>query len=119
MSELTGQKIDESFGMFPPFYTDCGRYIHIGKNVFNATQKGAKHEECTVCGYKRAAVEIPATGTTIASATAPKKDSTTTSTSAVKNPKTGDNSNIFLWIVLLLIGSVIILCKPLRLMIKS
>ena len=27
-------KIDESFGMFPPFYTDCGRNIHIGKNVF-------------------------------------------------------------------------------------
>ena len=36
MSELTGQKIDESFGMFPPFYTDCGRNIHIGKNVFTA-----------------------------------------------------------------------------------
>lgn len=34
MSELTGQKIDESFGMFPPFYTDCGRNIHMGKNVF-------------------------------------------------------------------------------------
>ena len=34
MSELTGQKIDESFGMFPPFYADCGRNIHIGKNVF-------------------------------------------------------------------------------------
>ena len=34
MSELTGRKIDESFGMFPPFYTDCGRNIHIGKNVF-------------------------------------------------------------------------------------
>ena len=34
MSELTGQKIDESFGMFPPFYTDCGRNIHIGNNVF-------------------------------------------------------------------------------------
>ncbi len=34
MSELTGQKIDESFGIFPPFYTDCGRNIHIGKNVF-------------------------------------------------------------------------------------
>ena len=27
-----------------------------------ATEKGAKHEECTVCGYKKAAVEIPATG---------------------------------------------------------
>ena len=37
MSELTGQKIDESFGMFPPFYTDCGRNIHIGKNVFIST----------------------------------------------------------------------------------
>lgn len=34
MSELTGTEIDESFGMFPPFYTDCGRNIHIGKNVF-------------------------------------------------------------------------------------
>ena len=82
----------------------------------NATQKGAKHEECTVCGYKRAAVEIPATGTTIAPttptttpATTPKKDSTTT-TSAVKNPKTGDNSNIFLWIVLLLISGGTVSC---------
>lgn len=34
MSELTGQDIDSSFGMFPPFSTDCGRNIHIGKNVF-------------------------------------------------------------------------------------
>ena len=29
-----------------------------------ATQKGSKHEECKVCGYKKAAVEIPATGST-------------------------------------------------------
>lgn len=34
MSELTGQEIDNSFGMFPPFYTDCGRNIHLGENVF-------------------------------------------------------------------------------------
>lgn len=33
-SELTGRKIDETFGMFPPFYTDCGKNIKIGKNVF-------------------------------------------------------------------------------------
>lgn len=33
-SELTGRDIDESFAMFPPFYTDCGKNIHIGKNVF-------------------------------------------------------------------------------------
>ena len=29
-----------------------------------ATQKGSKHEECKVCGYKKAAVEILATGST-------------------------------------------------------
>lgn len=34
MTELTGQSVDESFSMFPPFYTDCGKNIHLGKNVF-------------------------------------------------------------------------------------
>ena len=34
MSELTGERIHESFGLFPPFYTDCGKNIHIGKRVF-------------------------------------------------------------------------------------
>ena len=34
MSTLTGKYIDESFAMFPPFYTDCGKNITIGKNVF-------------------------------------------------------------------------------------
>lgn len=33
-SDLTGEKVDDSFGIFPPFYTDCGRNIHVGKNVF-------------------------------------------------------------------------------------
>ena len=33
-SELTGQEIDESFTLFPPFYSECGKNIHIGKNVF-------------------------------------------------------------------------------------
>ena len=33
-SRLTGQEIDASFGLFPPFYTDCGKNIHVGKNVF-------------------------------------------------------------------------------------
>ena len=97
---------------------ECGYKADVAQHSFkwvvdkeaNATQKGAKHEECTVCGYKRVAVEIPATGTTIAPATTPKKDSTTTSTSAVKNPKTGDNINIFLWIVLLLISGGTVSC---------
>ena len=34
MTELTGKKIDDTFRMFPPFYTDFGKNITIGKNVF-------------------------------------------------------------------------------------
>ncbi len=34
MSELTGKTIDDTFKMFPPFYTDFGKNITIGKNVF-------------------------------------------------------------------------------------
>ena len=34
MGILIGQDLDEGFGIFPPFYTDCGRNIHIEKNVF-------------------------------------------------------------------------------------
>lgn len=34
MEKLTGRAIDESFSLFPPFYTDCGKNIKIGKNVF-------------------------------------------------------------------------------------
>ena len=33
-SRLIGRPVDETFGLFPPFYTDCGKNIHIGKNVF-------------------------------------------------------------------------------------
>ena len=34
MEKLIGRPIDPSFHMFPPFYTDCEKNIHIGKNVF-------------------------------------------------------------------------------------
>ena len=34
MSELTGREVHESFGLFPPFYSDCGKNIHFGKRVF-------------------------------------------------------------------------------------
>ncbi|WP_026908791.1 DapH/DapD/GlmU-related protein [Paucisalibacillus globulus] len=33
-SELTGTKVDSTFMCFPPFYTDFGKNITIGKNVF-------------------------------------------------------------------------------------
>lgn len=34
ISRLTGKPIDPSFTLFPPFYTDFGKNISIGKNVF-------------------------------------------------------------------------------------
>ena len=34
MSELTASEIDESFAMFPPFHTDCGKNLKISKRVF-------------------------------------------------------------------------------------
>ena len=33
-SKLTGRPVDKSFALFPPFHTDCGKNIHVGKNVF-------------------------------------------------------------------------------------
>ncbi len=34
MAELTGEEIDDTFRMFPPFYADFGKNIMFGKNVF-------------------------------------------------------------------------------------
>ena len=33
-SKLIGKPVGEGFGLFPPFYTDFGKNITIGKNVF-------------------------------------------------------------------------------------
>lgn len=33
-SELTGRAVDETFGLFPPFSTDCGKNIRVGRGVF-------------------------------------------------------------------------------------
>ena len=86
----------------------CGDKADVAAHSFKwvvdkeatATKKGSKHEECKVCGYQRPAVEIPATGST------PKPTDPTESnpnTGALDDvPQTGDNSNMILWIVLLL-----------------
>ena len=34
MGRLIGKEVDNSFRMFPPFYTDFGKNISIGKDVF-------------------------------------------------------------------------------------
>ena len=33
-SILTGREVDKTFRLFPPFYTDCGKNIVVGENVF-------------------------------------------------------------------------------------
>lgn len=34
MGRLTGKKVDDTFRLFPPFYTDFGKNITFGKDVF-------------------------------------------------------------------------------------
>lgn len=34
MEQLTGREFPEGAYMFPPFYTDCGKNLKLGKNVF-------------------------------------------------------------------------------------
>ena len=34
MHDITGRPVPEGFGLFPPFYTDFGKNIVLGKNVF-------------------------------------------------------------------------------------
>ena len=78
-------------------------------------EKGSKHEECTVCGYKKAAVDIPATGVGISSDDEANKPTNTVSSEIssadqtnkpinTASPKTGNTDNMILWIVLLVIG---------------
>ena len=80
-----------------------------------ATEKGSKHEECTVCGYKKAAVDIPATDFRKSSDDQPNKPINTASyenSSAdqtnkpinTASPKTGNTDYMILWIVLLIAG---------------
>lgn len=66
-------------------------------------RKGSKHEECTVCGYKKAAVAIPAKSSTVKPSDQPDKSGNTASSN------TGDSSNPVLWSALLFIsgGAVI------------
>ena len=77
---------------------ECGEMLNEAAHTFEwvtdkeatAAEAGSKHEECTVCGYAKAAVEIPATG-----------DNT-------QSPQTGDDSNIALWIAVMLAAGAVL-----------
>ena len=68
-----------------------------------ATRKGSKHEGCTVCGYKKAAVAIPAKGSAV------KPSDQTDKSGNTASANTGDSSDPVLWSALLFIsgGAVI------------
>ncbi|HJI83917.1 MAG TPA: hypothetical protein OIM16_01395 [Oscillospiraceae bacterium] len=78
-------------------------------------EKGSKHEECTVCGYKKTAVDIPAIGFGSSSDDEANKPTNTVSseissadqtnnTANTASPKTGNSGNMILWIALLFVS---------------
>ena len=81
-----------------------------------STEAGSRHEECKICGYKKAAVEIPATGTTTDPTKPNKPDDTGKPTGTTKpdgktdstSPQTGDNNNIALWIAVMLSAGAVL-----------
>lgn len=49
-SELIEKSVDDSFCMFPPFYTDCGKSIHIGKNILSTVAVIFRIKEVFISG---------------------------------------------------------------------
>lgn len=81
---------------------ECGEALNKAAHTFEwvvdkeatATEAGSKYEKCTVCGYKKAAVEIPATGT--------------------DSPQTGDSSHLLVWIMLAFVSGGAVLTLTLK-----
>ena len=84
-------------------------FVWVTDKEATAAETGSRHEECTVCGYQKAAVEIPATGT----AEEPSEPSADSDTAAggsqsgnISSPQTGDDCGIALWITVMLISGM-------------
>ena len=102
---------------------ECGNKADITAHTFKqiidkeatTAEKGSKHEECTVCGYKKTAVDIPVTDFRSSSDDEANKPTNTVSSESssadqtnkpinTASPKTGNTDNMILWIVLLIAG---------------
>lgn len=83
---------------------ECGGTLNEAAHTFEwvidkeatATEKGSKHERCTVCGYEKAAVEISATET------ATDTDNPTGTDTSKTSPQTGANETAALGMAVLL-----------------
>lgn len=102
---------------------ECGEKADITAHNFKwivdkeatTAEKGSKHEECTVCGYKKTAVDIPVTDFRSSSDDEANKPTNTVSSESssadqtnkpinTASPKTGNTDYMILWIVLLIAG---------------
>lgn len=104
---------------------ECGEILNKTSHTFKwvvdkeatATEKGSKHEECEICGFKKTSVEIPATGTKPNDKTDNSSNSGNTtkpsstdkaSKDKTNSPKTGDNTNLGLYTSLLAMSGLFI-----------
>ncbi len=57
--EIIEQEVDDEFGLFPPFYTDFGRNIHVGKRVFINSCCTHPYASATACGLEHTQLSPP------------------------------------------------------------
>ena len=79
-----------------------------------ATEKGSKHEECSICAYRKSAVDIPMTGEQSGTQNIQNKEQSkekveTPNKKQTKSPNTGNTNNIYVWFILTVCGAAIIL----------
>lgn len=79
----------------------CGAQTDVAPHTFQwiadkeatAMETGFKHEECEVCGYRKASVEIPNTNVGI------------DGSKNMDSPQTGDNDNAVMWITVAVLAA--------------
>ena len=77
-------------------------YVWVIDKEATATTEGSKHEECTVCGDKKDAVVIPATGVEDSDNNSNTDD---VQSDEVEGPQTGESDHLILWTSLFLISA--------------
>ena len=91
---VCGAKADES----------THRFKWVIDKEATETENGSKHEECQDCGYKKEAVEIPASGGGGAQPSEPPKPVEPDKPTNPDTPQTGDTGNLLLWFLMLILA---------------